>query len=80
MTCETWWERDKLNSNTTPRFLTFSAGETRMPLILIVKCGRSCLLLFLEPIKINSVLSGFGFHLFMRGLGGVAVRVLTSNL
>ena len=30
MTREIWSERDKLESNTTPRFLTFCAGETRL--------------------------------------------------
>ena len=29
MPCDTWFERAKLESNTTPRFLTYYAGETK---------------------------------------------------
>ena len=65
MTPDSWSERVKLESNTTLSFLTLSAGETRLPRMFIRKCGRSCLQLFLEPIKINSVLSGFSFNLFV---------------
>ena len=43
MTCETQSERDNLESNTTPRFLIFCAGETSLPRIWIGKCENHCL-------------------------------------
>ena len=46
MSCDTWSSRDKLESYTTPRLLTFCASETRLVIILIGKCGRSCLRFF----------------------------------
>ena len=65
MTCDMWSERIKLESNTTPRFFKICAHVTGLPRISIGKCGRSCLRLFMESIKINSVLSGFIFNLFV---------------
>ena len=41
--CDMWSERDRLESNITPKLLAFCAGETRLPRNLITKCERSCL-------------------------------------
>ena len=56
--------RVRLGSNTTPRFLTFEAGETLFPRISVGKSEWSCLRLYFEPIRMNSVLSGFNLSLF----------------
>ena len=56
MTCNMWSERVKLESNTTPRFLTLCAGETLIPRILI---GKLLMVVF------EAVFSGFSFNLFV---------------
>ena len=53
MTCDTWFEKLKLESNTTLRFLTLCAGSE-----------GGVVYDFWEPMRINSVLSGLSFNLF----------------
>ena len=57
MSCDTWSERVKFESNTTPRFLTRVLVRPEYQEYWKVRKE-----LFLEPIKINSALSGFSFN------------------
>ena len=56
----TWQEKEKSESNQTPKFLIASTGERRLPTILTGSFVRT----FLEPNRINSVLSRFSLSLF----------------
>ena len=49
-----WFDRVKLESNTTPTFLT----------LVLVRPDYQGYWLFLEPMKINSVFSGLSLNLF----------------
>ena len=77
----TWQEKEKSESNQTPKFLIASTGERRLPSILTGKNLLSFVRTFLEPNRINSVLSGFSLSLFaeshflqsIKGLSGMVM-------
>ena len=57
-------KHEKSRSSHAPRFLSASAGETKLPRL---STGKDLLIFFMcvfEPKIMNSVLSGFSFNLF----------------